>query len=236
MSKTFSEIVDIVTVQSGYQSNISLVVTAVNRAIKLCMPYKHFSQLKEIRYQIENKRGFNKNLSHCLPLPQDLRIPLSVRADNHRFIVKKNPGIGQVYQPNPIYYYLAGSDINIRCYIKSHVDMAYYAVVKDFLYYPPEKRLVKSTDIDAEFLFEYRHPQSDDWLPFNSLDPNQEKSYNRHINWLTKDYSEVLVTGALSSVLNAKGSIEAGGRLYQQFLEDVRDLKAVNSETRIGEQ
>ena len=236
MSKTFSEIVDIVATQSGYQSNISLITTAVNRAIKQCTPHKHYEQLKEKQYKVENKRGFGKNLEHCFELPQDHRIPLAVRVDNHRIIKLRNPGLGQLYQPEPLFYYLAGNKLFVRSYIASHLDLAYYSVVKNFLYYPLEKRLLRTTCRDEdEALFDYRVPQTDEWINYNPVDPRHNKSYQRHVNWLTKDYSEVLILGALSSAYNSKGAIETGGRLFTEFRNEIKEIKKAYELTRQGE-
>jgi len=237
MTKTFSETVDIVAAQSGYQSNISFVATAVNRALKLASPHRHYSMLQEKRYAINNPRG-KRLKEHSLDLPFDFRIMLAVRADNRLSIAKKNPGLGQLIsdqQHSPIFYYLAGDTLHVRAPIIKCLDIAYYKVLPNFLYYSVEKRLLRSAQSEIDALFEYRYPDTDDWVAYNSDDARHLKSYNRHVNWLLRDYNDVIITGALSNTYNAKGNIEVGGRLFQQFQQSIRDIKSLYDETREGE-
>lgn len=226
---TFSEIVDDVAQQAGY-SNISVVASHVNRAVKAFTPIHHFSDLVEDTFNQKSCDARSK-----IVLPNDYRTMQAVRVDNRIMVPMKKPGLGQQVHEGTHYYYETGIYLAIRGHIAQKVDIAYYRVTPSFLYFPVEKRLLRTSQNEHDSLYEFRHPDSDEWLPLNRRDENHMASYNRHVNWLIEAYEAQLLNGALSNAYNAKGNIEVGGRLFQQFRLDVAEIKAAHMHSYQGE-
>lgn len=231
MSKTFSEIVDEVAKTAGLNSNIPAVVGYVNRAIKVLTPIRHFSDMVELQHRVPS---FTKKL--VLDLPQNHRVTRAIRVDNRTFAKRKLPGLVQaVTTDTSHYYYESGTKLVIVGAIRSHVDIAYYRVTPAFKYYPQEYRMLRSSEKEGESMYEYREPETNEWLALNLHDPAHESSYLRHTNWITKGYSEVLTNGALSHAYNSKGETERGSRLFQLFTQDVRDIRKSHHDLTVGE-
>lgn len=231
MTNTFSEIVDGVANTSGLKTNIPSVVFMVNRALKQLTPIKHFSDLIEYRSTVQ--RFTNKLI---LDLPQNHRVTRAIRVDNRTFAKRKPPGLAQAVTTNAShYYYESGEKLVIVGAIRQHVDIAYYRVTPSMKYYPLEYRLIRAAVLEGDDLFEYRVPQTAEWLPLNLNNPEHAKAYARHTNWLTKGYAETIFNGALSHAYNSKGATERGSRLYQLFSADVKEIKKAHQDIVVGE-
>lgn len=230
---TFSEIVDQVAIQSGYQSNLGLVAGFVNNAMHGLTPLKHHSQLREVTYYPEKSHKFKT--SHSFPIPEDLATIRAVRVDGRVFVSEKKPGLGQVLIEDHYFYYLIEDQLAVRGPISDRLELAYYKVLRNFLYYPREKRLLREATSEGQHRFEYRVPQTDEWIPYNRSAPDQRASYDRHMNWILDHHHSAVTNGALSSALNARGDIEAGGRLFQAFNQEKRLIMEQHTGNNHGE-
>lgn len=229
---TFSEIVDEVAQTAGLKTNLPQAANYVNRAMKLLTPIFHHSDLVE--WQVPISRSDNK---HIFELPLNHRTTRTVQLDNTFYAKRKPPGLVQAIKSDGKYfYYESGTKLVISGRVHRLINIAYYRVTPKLKYYPVEYRLLRSSLHELDGEYQYRAPETNDWYQVNTLADHHAKALERHTNWLTRGYSEVLTNGALSHAYNSKGETERGTRLFQIFANDVKMMKKAHEELTIGQQ
>lgn len=221
MARTFSEIVDAVAVQTGYIGQLRLVISFANNAINQLRPIRHFSSLREDYIN-------NGHAKLTVPMPQNYASMLSAQdLEGKKIYTHRRPGLGTLVNPTSHWFYESGDALVFNGYSRG-ITIAYYVTSKHFVYYAPEYRLLRSTETEGEHLYDYRAPQTNDWLPLDYANPQYSELIKRHTNWIITQHADVVLTGALSGAYNAKGQLDNGARMFQLFASERTKIQAIH--------
>lgn len=224
MLRTFSEIVDALaeSVVGGSQSLTDVIIYVQNAITDANIDnYANSWFVQELSVPIQQLVGGNRwmlpgDFMHCLEVNYDyINIP----------IPEKRLG---VVQPNSNrFWYQAGRYLAFAGNPHQVVNIAYQQHIPTYPYYPPEKRLLRSSP-DPDMVFDWRPHQDADWITFNPSDDQHLASYRRHTNSFIEKWGSIVLIGAKASSFNESGNLNEGGRLFTEFNRKLARLKNLN--------
>jgi len=219
---TFSEIVDAVAQDTGRSGAKQLpsVIRAVNSTLMDFETNDSEYQRSEFAYTHDYERFGQQNaFEKCsIPLPADYQRIEAIITDLDQIVHRVKPGLTSILSKDKNRYYIANGMLHFAACFKKHIYISYFRVRRDFLYYPQPMRLIRtSLNPMHDCAYEYRHPSTDTWIPYDPTNEQMLQSFNRHTDWICDLYGKIVELGAASTLHNRSGNESIGARLYQEY-------------------
>lgn len=219
---TFSEIVDAVAQDTGRAGVAKLpsVIRAVNNTLRDFSGNANELQRSEFSYAHPTARftpptAFEKIK---IKLPPNYERFEAIVTDLNQIVHEVKPGMESLISAGKNRYYIADGHVHISACFKQNINFSYFTVRRGFRYFPTPLRLIRtSQSYNHEVAYEYRMPQTPNWLPYNPTDDAMVESYARHVDWITDAYAEIVELGSASTLHNRAGNESIGARLFQQY-------------------
>ena len=223
--RTFSEIIDIAIATTKLPNYLQYAISAANSIIQdLNTNHDSAFDLSEVRINvpIEYSQGYHGGGVYGLrarpaeqkilwETPSDFRSIQAIELDNTVFATNRKPGL--VQRDSSYYWYQSGETICIFG-VKHHADIAYYRMHKQFIYFPPDKRLLQSSD---QYGYQIRSHPTDQWRVYQGT-ADEKTVYDRSVNWVVRDYGHDILDGLLSRLFNVSGNLDRGGRMHNTYV------------------
>lgn len=218
--RTFSEIVDALADNAQVAHKpISQLAIYVNNAIT--------------EINIDNRRAawdtveYNINLCDLDTgnrwfLPADFLGGMEVRYDRHPDPIPHRK-LGSTAPAGRKFWYQSERYIVFSGEPRHSVQIAYQRLTPFYKYFPPDRRLLRTSD-DPLAIFDWRPDPEADWVSFQPNNPQMETSYRKHTNWVIEKLATIILTGAKSYLYNETGNLAEGGRLYNNFIQQLQKL------------
>lgn len=231
--RTFSEIIDIIVSTAKVPHKLAFVVVQANGVIRdLRTNHASDYDLAEARLlplSMDPAQCGCKTIAQThveWTIPCDFRAIRSVRYNGCEFVPNRRPGL--IQKTSPSFWYQSGDSIifsgNPQC-----IDIAFYTQPRSYLYFDPKKRRIKS-NAECGYLVRQKctsETANDPATVWQQLDFNftwHKIVYSAQVDWIIREYYDVVLNGSLAAVYNGQGDITRGGRYYQLFAQGKKQI------------
>lgn len=238
--RTFSEIIDIIVNTAKVPHKIPYVVVQANGIVR-DLRTNHASDFDLAETQLlplaldATQRGCECRATHVeWMVPCDFRAIRAVRYNGCEYVPNRKPGLIQKRGDN--HWYQSGDYIvfsgNPQC-----IDISFYTMPRSYIYFDPKKRRIKSCD-QCQYLVRQKHTSEtpDDpallWQAVNFNFTWHKVAYSQQVDWIIREYYDVVMNGTLAAIYNGMGDVARGSRYYQQFVQGKKQISR-NRETHL---